>query len=182
MKNTLHRCLAIVFFALLPAGITAQEKATGPVIPEYGEVFQVPNPGLPTDTGHTFRAIFDVMHGLEDKSQRNPYLESAARYLNMHAQAGVPAGQLHAVLVVHNAASADLLTDAFYRERFGLDNPNGPMLRTLMDAGVEVILCGQSSMARNIPLEHTVPGVKLALSAMTALIQYQDQGYRLIKF
>lgn len=122
------------------------------------------------------------MQGLEDKSQRNPYIESVARYLNMHAQAGVPAEQLHAVLVVHNVASADLLTDQMYRERFGYDNPNSGMLRALMDAGVEVILCGQSSLSRNIPIEHTVPGVKLALSAMTALIQYQDQGYRLIKY
>lgn len=122
------------------------------------------------------------MQGLEDKSQRNPYIESVARYLNMHAQAGVPAEHLHAVLVVHNVASSDLLTDQMYRERFGYDNPNSGMLRALMDAGVEVILCGQSSLSRNIPIEHTVPGVKLALSAMTALIQYQDQGYRLIKY
>ena len=122
------------------------------------------------------------MNGQEDKSQRNFYFESVARFLNMHAQAGVPPEQLHAVLVVHNVASADLLTDEFYRERFGQDNPNGAMLRALMDAGVEVILCGQSSLSRNIPIEHTVPGVKLALSAMTALIQYQDQGYRLIKY
>ena len=122
------------------------------------------------------------MQGAEDRSQRNPYIESVARYLNMHAQAGVPAEQLHAVLVVHNMASADLLADELYRERFGFDNPNGAMLRALMDAGVEVVFCGQSSISRNIPIEHTVPGVKLALSAMTALIQYQDQGYRLIKF
>jgi len=175
-------CLLFLFQVLLPTGLWAQEKAAGPVIPQYGEVFQVPNPGLPTDTGHTFRAVFDVMNGPDDKSQRNPYIESVARYLNMHAQAGVPPGQLHAVLVVHNVASADLLTDGPYRERFGHDNPNSAMLRALMDAGAEVILCGQSSVARNIPIEQTVPGVKLALSAMTALIQYQDQGYRLIKY
>ena len=167
---------------LTAAGLWAQEKAAGPIIPQYGEVFQIPNPGLPTDTGHTFRAIFDVMKGAEDKSQRNPYIETVARYLNMHAQAGVPAEQLHAVLVVHNLASTDLLADEGYRERFGQDNPNSAMLRALMDAGVEVIFCGQSSYSRNIPIEQTVPGVKLALSAMTALIQYEDQGYRLIKF
>jgi intracellular sulfur oxidation DsrE/DsrF family protein len=176
------RCLLFLWSGLLPAGLCAQEKAAGPVITEYGEVFQVANPGFPTNTSHTFRAIFDVMNGQEDKSQRNLYFESVARFLNMHAQAGVPPEQLHAVLVVHNVASADLLTDEFYRERFGYDNPNSAMLRALMDAGVEVIFCGQSSLSRNIPIEHTVPGVKLALSAMTALIQYQDQGYRLIKY
>lgn len=182
MKLSLYQCLLILWPGLLPATLWAQEKAAGPIIPEYGEVFHIPSPGLPTDTSHTFRAIFDVMQAAEDRSQRNPSIETVARYLNMHAQDGVPAEQLHAVLVVHNAASADLLTDELYRERFGFDNPNSGMLRALMNAGVEVVFCGQSSISRNIPIEHTVPGVKLALSAMTALIQYQDQGYRLIKF
>lgn len=163
-------------------GVLAQEKTTGPVIANYGEVFEIPDPGLPTDTGHTFRAVFDVMQGADDKSQRNPYIESVARYLNMHARAGVPAGQLRAVLVVHNQATPDLLSDEAYQARFGQPNPNADMLRALMDAGVEVVLCGQSSLARNVPIENTVPGVKLALSAMTALIQFQDQGYRLIKY
>lgn len=174
----------ILLLLLLPlgTGLRAQEKTAGPIIPDYGEVFQVPHPGLPTDTAHTFRAVFDVMHGAGDIAQRNPYIESVARYLNMHAQAGVPPEQLYAVLVVHNEATPDLLTDTEYQKRFGQSNPNTAMLRALMDAGVEVVLCGQSSLARDVPIEKTVPGVKLALSAMTALIQFQDLGYQLIKY
>ncbi len=182
MKKIPFRIALLLSFFPLTQGLWAQEKTTGPVIANYGEVFKVPNPGLPTDTTRTFRAVFDVMHGADDKTQRNPYLESVARYLNMHAQAGVPPEQLHAVVVVHNQATPDLLADQEYQKRFGRNNPNSEMLRALIDAGVEVVLCGQSSLARNVPIEQTIPGVKLALSAMTALIQFQDMGYRLIKY
>lgn len=180
-KNSLRTALLLLLCPL--AGVVlAQEKTTGPVIANYGEVFQIPGPGLPTDTTHTFKAVFDVMQGADDKTQRNPFIESVARYLNMHAQAGVPAEQLHAVLVVHNQATPEMLNDAEYEKRFGHANPNTDLLRALIDAGVEVVLCGQSSLSRDVPIEKTVPGVKLALSAMTALIQFQDQGYRLIKY
>ena len=51
-----------------------------------------------------------------------------------------------------------------------------------MDNQVQIIFCGQSSNSRNIPKEQLIDGVQLSLSAMTALIQLQDQGYRLVKF
>jgi intracellular sulfur oxidation DsrE/DsrF family protein len=85
-------------------------------------------------------------------------------------------------LVVHNKASMDLLNDEAYKEAFGIPNPNGPLLKQLMEAGADVLFCGQSSIAREVPIENTVAGVQLSLSAMTALIQLQDRGYRLIKF
>jgi intracellular sulfur oxidation DsrE/DsrF family protein len=122
------------------------------------------------------------MYSAPEKNQLNPYLESVARFLNMHTQAGIPLEQLKPVVVVHNVASTDVLDNATYTDRFGTPNPNAGLLRALIDSGVEVILCGQSAMSRNVPIEKTVPGTKLALSAMTALIQLQDLGYRLIKY
>ena len=90
--------------------------------------------------------------------------------------------QLQVALVVHNNASTDLLDTNQYQERFGVPNPNADLLRELMDAGVQVLFCGQSSMARKVPIEDTVQGVQLSLSATTALIQLQESGYHLIKF
>ena len=62
-----------------------------------------------------------------------------------------------------------------------MDNPNRELVESLLGAGVEVIMCGQSSKTRGLPKEDLIPGVKIALSAMTANIQLQNQGYRPIK-
>lgn len=148
----------------------------------FGATWEVPDATYATDTTQTFKAVIDVMNSPQDKSQINPWLETAARFLNMHAQAGIRPEQLQVALVVHNQASTDLLGDPHYQERFGMPNPNSGLLKALMEAGAKVVLCGQSSIARKVPIEETVPGVQLSLSAMTALIQLQDAGYRLIKF
>lgn len=183
MKATFNpNLLYVLIFSIFSAIGMAQEKSSGPVIADYGEVFQIPNPTYKTDNNHEFKVVYDIMSGAEEGGQRNPYMESVARFLNMHAQAGISPGRLKAVMVVHNNASKDLLTNESYKERYGMDNPNVGLLEALIDSGVEVILCGQSSLSRNIPVDQTVKGTKLALSAMTALIQYQDAGYRLIKY
>jgi len=52
----------------------------------------------------------------------------------------------------------------------------------LIDAGGEIIFCGQSSKSRGFPKEDLIEGVQMSLSAMTALIHLQDDNYRLIKF
>jgi len=90
--------------------------------------------------------------------------------------------QLKVALVVHNQASKDITHDEAYKARFGVSNPNTALVEALLDANVDIIYCGQSSLTRNFPKEDLIPGVKIALSAMTALIQYQNEGYRLIKF
>ena len=96
----------------------------------------------------------------------------------MHAQHGVPASQLKVALIVHGTAARNLLTDEGHQQRYGVPNPNRELVEQLMEANVEVIMCGQSSKTRNLPKEELIPGVKIALSAMTANIQLQNQGYR----
>ena len=41
---------------------------------------------------------------------------------------------------------------------------------------------GQTASYRDVTKENSNPDIKFALSAMTALIQYQNNGYRFIKF
>jgi len=90
--------------------------------------------------------------------------------------------KMKVVLVVHNKASKDLITDAAYQERYKTNNPNAELIQDLMNAGTEVIFCGQSSLSRDFPREELLSGVQMALSAMTALIHFQEEGYQLIKF
>ncbi|MEJ2163707.1 MAG: DsrE family protein [Robiginitalea sp.] len=173
-------CLLVVFLAVFSA--FGQDDRTGPIIADFGPYWEIPEATYETDRSQRFHVVFDVMQSPEDKKQVNPWIETAARFLNMHAQDGVAKSQMKVALVVHNQASTDLLDDSHYKARFGIPNPNSKLLRQLMETGVDVVFCGQSSIARKVPIENTVEGIQLSLSAMTALIQFQNQGYRLIKF
>ncbi|MGB5555004.1 MAG: DsrE family protein [Flavobacteriaceae bacterium] len=162
--------------------VAAQTKSKGPVISEFGEVFAIENATFPLDTTKEYKAVFDIMTSPESHQELNRSMETAARFLNMHAQAGVPVSNLKAAMVVHNEASKDVITNEAYQKRYNTNNPNLELIQALLKADVQVVFCGQSSAARNFPKEDLIPGVQLALSAMTALIQFQNQEYRLIKF
>lgn len=177
-----HHHFPLFFFILLGFFGISQEKSTGPIIENYGEVWAVDNPDFKTDINAEFKVVFDIMNSPDSHTELNRYIETAARFLNMHAQNGVPASQLKVALVVHNNASKDVAHNEAYKARYGVENPNLNMIQDLMDAGVEVILCGQSAKSRGFPKEDLIPGTKIALSAMTALIQLQNEGYQLIKF
>ncbi|MEX0274068.1 MAG: DsrE family protein [Flavobacteriaceae bacterium] len=179
-SGTAMKTVWVILF--LGGMLFGQEKNTGPIIENYGAVWHVPDAHIPVDTTLVYKAIFDVMESPDDPPQLNRRIETVARYLNMHAQNGVPKEHLKAVLVVHNKASKDLITDRAYQSRFNRDNPNSQLLVELMDSGVEIVFCGQSSLSREFPREALVDGVKIALSAMTVLIDYQNKGYCLIKF
>lgn len=154
---------------------------TGPVLEDFGPVYDVAAPDFPTPTGE-LRAVWEVALGSDPADQRNPRLESVARFINMHARAGVPRENLKLAVVVHGTAGKDLLGNPGYRARFGVDNPNLRMIQELRRFGVQVVLCGQTQMARGLPRAELADGVQVALSAMTALIAFQDGGYRLIPF
>lgn len=172
----------LILFLLSPLALLAQEKKTGPIIADYGKVWQVENQDYTLQTEKEFKVVFDIMNSPEDPSALNRTIETAARFLNMHGQNGVAKENMKVALVVHNKASKDIITNAAYTKKYQVPNPNAAMIQQLLAAGVEFIFCGQSSVSRDFPIEEAIPGVQLSLSAMTALIQLQDEGYRLIKF
>ena len=178
----MKRNALVVLTFLTLISVSAQQKKSGPIISGFGAVWDVPNPDYQTETDTTFKVVFDIMNSPENPTELNKTIETAARFLNMHARSGVKPENMKVMLVVHNKASKDILASEGYRQRFGTDNPNAEMITQLMESGVQFVFCGQSSLSRDIPIEETINGVQLALSAMTALIQAQNNGYRLIKF
>jgi len=102
--------------------------------------------------------------------------------LNMHVDAGKARGQLNVKIVLHGNASYSLLQNQHYNDKFGVDNPNLGLLDALANAGVEIILCGQTAMHRNLSADRRIPTVTLALSTMTAIVQLERQGFTLINF
>lgn len=157
-------------------------RVDGKIIKDFGETFNIENQDIKTDSSATFKVIFDVLKTSEDKSIPNKYIVTAARFLNMHANEGMSKDQLKVAMTIHGGAWQDVLNNKDYKEKFGVDNPNLKLINQLNDAGVDIILCGQTAVYRGLDKDNVIPSVKFALSAMTALIQYQNNGYIYISF
>jgi intracellular sulfur oxidation DsrE/DsrF family protein len=173
---------ALALAALWAAPAAAQQadmSAFGPgeVFPEFGRVAPIPDADLAIPEAMDLFVAFDTATPAEEGTL-NRTLDSAARFVNMHAAAGIEPARVRAAVVVHGKAAFDLLSDAAWaaKGREGT-NPTAAAIPALVDNGVRVILCGQTAAAYGIAKHDLAPGVELALSAMTAHAVLQRQGY-----
>lgn len=172
MTRTLALPLAFALLAL-PAAARADpsDLHAGTLITDYGGIADVPG-ATPIPAGTEFRVAFDTASRQEGTLNRT--LTSAARFLNMHMAAGVPAERQHLAVVVHGLAIGDVASDSA--------GPNAPFVATLLAHGVRIIVCGQSAGALGVEKNDLLPGVEMALSAMTAHALLQGEGYTLNPF
>ena len=91
----------------------------------------------------------------------------APEYMALNPKAVVPT-------LVHGGAVKDLLASE--------DNPSREMVQQLLDYGVRFIVCGQSAAGQGIAQDDLIPGVEMALSAMTAHALLQQRGYTVNPF
>ncbi|MFT5752402.1 MAG: hypothetical protein ACI86L_001915, partial [Dokdonia sp.] len=158
MKKRL--CLLLFVCAFAKAATAQFTAQPGNVISEFGKTYTIENPDFNTDTNLVFKAVFDISKAPEDPSTRNPYIETIARFLNMHEKAGVPASNLKVRMAMHGKASYGLLKNEYYNEKFGVDNPNIALLKAIDKIGVEILLCGQTAGSRNLSKERRIPLTK----------------------
>jgi intracellular sulfur oxidation DsrE/DsrF family protein len=175
-----------VFFYLTLLLLTMRSHAagpeTGPLVVGYGPVFPVETGAFNLANDRHYKVSKDVSASGQAPDERNRDLESAARFLNMQARNGTRPENLEMAVVVHGPAAKDVLNDAAYKARFGVDNPNTGLLTALGKAGAEMYLCGQTAAYRGFTAQELHPSVIMALSAMTAHVQLQSEDYSLIPF
>lgn len=162
---------------LLQPALASAEFTTGPVVENFGPVTDVAQ-SVPLTGKERFKVVFDAAEQ-GDEGKRNRKFESLARFLNMQARAGVKPEQVELALVVHGGASLDVVNNAAFQKKFQRDNPNAELLAALQKHKVRVIICGQSAAFNGIGTDDLLPGVEMALSAMTAHALLQQQGYTL---
>lgn len=186
------RCLTMIAAALsvlatiaAPAALIAQQRLpdvpgstqSGPLIQSAGPSVQVDAPTFSIPDGHVFKAVYVIDRA--DTAGANQQLTTIARFLNLHARHGVPRERLHAAAVVHGTAWMALLSDSAHGARFGgKANPSKRLVEELLANNVQLVLCGQTAGFRGVKREELLPGVQLAISAMTALNVFQAQGYQ----
>jgi intracellular sulfur oxidation DsrE/DsrF family protein len=171
-----------VGFSLFAISIMAAESQTGPVIKNFGPVYEVSDAAFNLDKNTHYKVSMDVAATADFSSDLNRHFASAARFLNVHARNGIDPGNIEFAIIVHGAAAKDLLKDAVYQAKFDEPNPNTAMLNELSGAGVKIYLCGQTAVHRGYTIDDLNPAVTMALSAMTAHVRLQSEGYTLIPF
>ncbi|MEO1136152.1 MAG: DsrE family protein [Pseudomonadota bacterium] len=167
---------------LISGAAFAGEEAfsTGPVFTAFGPAAAVETDfDIPQDM--TLRTSFDVSRGA-DVGSRNRTFESAARFINMHVRAGMSLDKMKLAIVVHGSAVHDVAVASHYAEAVGGENANADLIDALIAKGVRIIVCGQSAAYYDVENAELLPGVEMALSAMTAHAVLQQQGYAVNPF
>jgi intracellular sulfur oxidation DsrE/DsrF family protein len=180
MLEALMRIGCILLVAGLVAGPANAEPATGPVIPGHGPVYYVPEEPQAWPAGQTLKAVFDIAGAPDAPEDANPRFEMVARYLNLHARAGIAPEQLPVAVVLHGRATRSALDPDVFEERYGEAHPDAGLLKRLQAAGVRIVVCGQSATAFGFDPAEFAPGIGMSLSAMTSLVALQSEGYALI--
>jgi len=181
------KLLAAGIMLAAASGLAAQGQAgpvtpnsprqDGPVIAPWGGTFDVPAGSFMPPADAEIRVKFDIGSPNDDPAKLNMKIDTVARFLNMHARAGLPASHVKAAIVMHTTAAKDALGNAGYKARYGVDNPNLPLLEALARAGVRIYVCGQSASSRGLKWDEIAPVAKVALSAMTAHALLAAEGY-----
>ncbi len=184
---TLFGALALCgFISTTQAGAQAGAQAgmeafhAGPVFADFGKIASVDSQ-FPIPEGTVFKVILDVSDASKPGALNRTF-DSAARFINMHVDAGVPLENISVAVVVHGGAGLDVTQNSFYQAKRESDNPNVALIEALTHEGVQIYLCGQSAAYAGISNTDLLTGVTMARSAMTAHALLQQRGYTLNPF
>jgi intracellular sulfur oxidation DsrE/DsrF family protein len=181
----IHRaCLAMLAaVALYSTGVRGEwPPAQAPVIPAADGFVVIPKAAVPPDPGRSYRAVFDATRSADKPAQLLPALNMAGSELNAFGVARVPRDKVKFVVVFHGAALDGILDEAHYRARFGVTNPNLPVLEQFRKFGVELYVCGQNLAFEHIDPRNLSPAVTVASDALIVLITYQNRGYAILGY
>jgi intracellular sulfur oxidation DsrE/DsrF family protein len=154
-----------------------EDFGPGPVITGYGDIAKVADM-IPVPKEAKFNVAFDIT-GQAELGGVSRDLNRLARFINMHVANGIPLENIHLAAVVHSKATYDLLNNASYQKKFVKDNANIDLIRQLIANNTQIFLCGQASTGMSVTKDQLVPGIQIALSAMTVHALLQQQGYTL---
>jgi intracellular sulfur oxidation DsrE/DsrF family protein len=128
-----------------------------------------------------FKVVFDVSKPGE-AGKVNRSFDSIARFINMHYAEGIPVKNMKLALIIHGGATKEMTKDGYYQSAFETGNANAALVQELIDNGVEIYVCGQSAAFHGVNNADLLPGVHMALSAMTAHALLQQKNYTLNPF
>ncbi|EMI20568.1 membrane or secreted protein containing DUF1791 [Rhodopirellula maiorica SM1] len=159
----------------------ANEKKGGshelayPVIADHGGVVRLPDAAQQPRAATKF--LVDLTSG-NGTGKLNAGFEKVAKYVNIYAGGGADPVDVEIAVVVHGDATLAVLNADAYAAKFKTEgNPNLKLLRELHGAGVEFYVCGQTLIAKGATPDDVADFVKTAVSALTAVVNLQADGF-----
>jgi len=123
------------------------------------------------------KLVIDVTRG-SDPTELNSAIEKVAKYLNIYAGAGAKPAKAQISAVFHGEATSAVLNADAYATKFKTKgNPNLELLHQLHEAGVDLYVCGQTFISNGSKPEEVAVYVDTAVSALTAVVNLQADGY-----
>lgn len=153
-----------------------------PIVKGFGGVYEIKDADEMPDLGQEYKILVDLVSGSEDPSRISRFVDNVARLMNLHGVAGVPRERLHVKVIVHGGAVFSMLNDETYEKKFAVSNPNLAVLDALREGGAEILVCGQSLIARKLTREDLWPDIQVAHSMLTTATKYVPQGYVMLRF
>jgi intracellular sulfur oxidation DsrE/DsrF family protein len=156
----MSKLIAIIFITLFSFTALAQTPGShpGPVF-DFVETVRVDSDMMiPMD--EVLKVVYDTYSGAESGKVNATFL-SAARFINMHVDAGHPQENLNIAIVVHGSTSIDVSQNAYYSSKHdGAKNSNADVIAALIKEGVEVYICGQSAAFLGVTWDNILPGIQ----------------------
>jgi intracellular sulfur oxidation DsrE/DsrF family protein len=180
----ISRAMLVCLLAVPAIGARAADWAAPipPMIPGALGYVPIPDVAVAPNPSRVYKAIFDTTRAASRADQPLDGVLFAATDLSALRGQGVPLTNTRLALIIHGRAIGGTLDNTHYRSKFGVDNPNLPMLASLRKAGVEIFVCGQSLFATQTDPAILSPDVTVASEAYIVLISYQNDGYAVIPF
>ena len=149
------------------------------LVPGYEAARDLPGARELPDAKTDYKVVFADGQDAKNPGDVNPMLPTIATYVNTLGKYGVPADHRHLVIMFHQRTpDIDIvMSNDAYKERYNRDNPNIALIHALKQAGVDIRVCGQGLLARNIDPKQVNPDVQIDLWAMTTLVNLQLKGY-----
>lgn len=179
MKRSYISLLTLILLATY-ASANAQQ-AQFPIVDGYGGIYEIPGSVQP-DPQIEYKIVIDLKTLQSGKVQLNAGLTNVARMMNLHGLGGVSSENLHVVVVAHGGATEAILSNARYKSKNGVDNPNPELISALKEAGADIYVCGQSLLSRGYEQEEVNPDVTIGLSMLTVVTEHMHKGYQLLVF
>ena len=180
MKAT--HSVVLCFAAFLVSVAAAAQTPQFPIVKGFGGIYEIPDATERPDGTLEYKILVDLTSPSEDPKQISRFVDNVARLMNLHGLAGVTKDRIKVKVVLHGGGIFSVLNDENYKKRYEVDNPNLAVFIALEEAGAEILVCGQSLIARNLKTSDLWPGVTIAHSALTTITTYSMKGYTVLKF
>lgn len=180
LRTSIFAMLFLAFAVTCAAQNWPEPKA--PAVPEADGYVVIPHAAVAPDPKMVYRTVFDGTRFADKPEAILPVVNAIGGLMNDLAVGKVPRNNIQFVVVFHGAGLDGILDDAHYRQKYGIANPNLPVLAEMKKQGVTLLVCGQHLAADHIDPKILTPLVTVASDAYLVLITYQDRGYALMSF